>query len=96
MGQNQVSGGVTVAAAVGRELVEIRRRAPGAADSALAALALALAAEVDDPGNSATSKSMCAKVLVDALDRLRELAPAQEAGDRLDDLSARRQRRRAS
>lgn len=66
------------------------------ADSALGASALALARELDEPGNSATSKSNCAKALIETLDRLRELAPPpEEARDQLDDLSARRAARRA-
>lgn len=63
--------------------------------SGLAALALTLAREVDSPGNSATSKSMCARVLFDALERLRELAPVEEKADGLDDLVARRAARLA-
>jgi hypothetical protein len=41
----------------------------------LAETALALARELDDDGNSATSKSMCAKAMVDVLRELRTLAP---------------------
>jgi hypothetical protein len=67
-----------------------------AAASSHAATALALAAEIDSPKNSATSKSMCAKALVDTLDRLRLLAPPVEAVDKLDDLAAKREKRRAS
>lgn len=79
--------------AVRRDVAELERRLKGIKDSALAATALALAAEIDDPGNSATSKSMCARALTETLDRLRELAPAEAAGDKLDDLSARREKR---
>jgi hypothetical protein len=64
--------------------------------SALAATALALAAEVDKAKNSATSKSMCARVLADVLGQLRELKPPAEEGDSLDDLAARRRARRAA
>lgn len=64
-------------------------------DSALAASALALAAELDSAGNSATSKSMCAKALLETLDRLRELTPPQEENDQLDQLAERRARRLA-
>jgi len=84
---------MSVVAAVTRDLGELRRRAPDLADSALAASALALAAEIDSQGNSATSKSMCARELRDTLDRLRDLAPKQEEKDDLDDLAARRARR---
>lgn len=65
------------------------------ADSALAGLALAMAREVDDPHNSATSKSMCGRVLQDALTQLRELTPKKQAKDGLDDLSNRRAKRLA-
>lgn len=81
--------------AVRRDLDELDGRLRGLKDSAFAATALALAAELDDPGNSATSKSMCARALVETLDRLSELAPAKAEGDELDDLTARRERRRA-
>jgi hypothetical protein len=61
-----------------------------AASSALAETALALARELDDPDNSATSKSMCAKSMVDVLRELRSLAPPAKENDDLDDLAARR------
>lgn len=59
-------------------------------DSSLAAAALALARELDSPGNSATSKSMCARALRESLDRLRELVPDEPEADKLDELSAKR------
>lgn len=64
------------------------------ANSALGGTALALALELENPYNSATSKSMCAGQLRDTLDRLRELAPVKEEGDELDELAAERKRRR--
>jgi hypothetical protein len=63
--------------------------------SALAASALALAAEMDDE-NSATSKSMCAKELRETMDRLRSLAPPREENDGVDDLTAQRKKRIAA
>lgn len=66
------------------------------ADSALAASALALARELDDDSNSATSKSMCARALKETLDRLRELAPPKREADGVDELKAERERRRAA
>ena len=66
------------------------------AGSVLAASALALAREIDDPGNSATSKSMCARALLDTVDRLLARAPADEERDGLDDLTSRRSNRIAS
>lgn len=62
----------------------------GLSVSALAATALALGFELEHPYNSATSKSMCAKTLIESLDRLRALAPAEREADDLDDLAARR------
>lgn len=82
-----------VEVAVDRDLKAIRVSDPALADSALAASALALARELDDTDNSATSKSMCARALHDALDRLRELTPEGEEADGLDDLAARRTKR---
>lgn len=66
---------------------------PGMEDSALAWVALAMAREVDDLGNSATSKSMCAARLMDALAGLVALVPEESEGDVLDELVARRAER---
>ncbi len=82
-------------AAVQDELKLMAERSPAIRGSALAALAVALAREVDDPGNSATSKSLCAGRLIDAVDRLRASVPAEVEADGLDDLAARRDRRLA-
>lgn len=57
--------------------------------SGLAAIAVELARQLDNPLNSATSKSMCAGQLRDTLDRLRELMPAEEEADALDELASR-------
>jgi hypothetical protein len=84
-----------VVAAVRRDLREIARRDKSLAESALAASAHVLAAQLDDPANSATSKSMCARALRETLDRLRELAPQAAKQDRLDDLGSRRAKRLA-
>jgi hypothetical protein len=59
---------------------------------ALAASALALARELDDQGNSATSKAACVRSLLETLDRLGGLCPARDA---LEELVARRAARRA-
>jgi hypothetical protein len=64
--------------------------------SALAETALALARELDSGKNSATSKSMCARALLDTMAQLRELAPPREDQDDVDQLAARRERRRAA
>ena len=88
---------MSVVAAVTRDLDLIRSRAPELADSALGASALVLAAELDNAGNSATSKSMCAKALFEVMEQLRALAPppAKEA-DGIDDLASKREARRAT
>lgn len=49
-----------------------------------------MAYEIENPFNSATSKSMCAKALLETLDTLRELSPPAEEGDALDELASRR------
>jgi hypothetical protein len=79
-----------VATAVRAELKELEKREPALAQSGLAATALALARDLDNPRNSATSRSMCARALLDTLNRLYELAPEAEEKTDLDDLSARR------
>lgn len=87
---------MSVVEAVERDLAALRKRAPELADSAMAATARALAAEIDEPGNSATSKSMCAARLVDIFEQLRALTPAEEPKeDGLVNLAARREARRA-
>ena len=86
---------MSVVDAVNRDLDRLRKRDPLLAESALAATALALAAEIDG-ANSATSKSMCATALQKALERLAELAPPERERDGLDDLSARRAKRRGA
>lgn len=86
---------LTVVAAVERDLAKIAELDPVLAGSGLAATTVALARELDKSGNSATSKAMCARALVVALDRLIELAPDEEKGGKLDDLTARREARLA-
>lgn len=68
----------TVFEAVEQDLAEIARRDLALARSALAMTAKALAERIDNPGNSATSVSMCAKALVEVMEKLRELAPPGE------------------
>jgi hypothetical protein len=69
---------------------EVETLGPKAQVSPLAAAALSLARELDDAGNSATSKSMCAKALVDVLRELRTLVPPREEED---DIERARKRR---
>lgn len=77
-----------------RDIASLRRKSPDLADSALAAMVVAMAFEIEHPYNSATSKSACAKALQDALRELRELAPAEEVKDGVDEIAEQRARRR--
>lgn len=77
--------------AVRAELEELAGRDANLASGALAHLALAMAREIDSERNSATSKSMCASRLLEALEQLRVLAPEPEEEDELE----RRRRERA-
>lgn len=86
---------LSVVAAVERDLAELAKRDKALASSAMAAAALALARELDAK-NSATSKSMCARALTETLEKLRALAPDEEAHDQLDSLAARRAARVAA
>jgi len=88
-----VAGPTEASEAVLRDLATIAKADPALAESGLAAMARVLARELDHPFNSATSKSMCAKALADALGQLRDLMPVEQEGDQLDDLSARRAER---
>lgn len=82
-----------VIAAVRRDIDGLVARDPSIEGAALAAVALVLAAELDKTDISATAKSMCAKSLMDALERLREMVPARVLDDAVDDLTARRDER---
>lgn len=82
-----------VEAAVRRDLDGLAERDPELAQSGLAASAIALARMIDNPKNSATSRSMCARALREALDRLLELAPVPETNDRIDALHAAAERK---
>lgn len=84
---------VTVLDAVTRDLASVGKRKPELADGTLAATAMALAAEIDDPTNSATSKSMCAARLVEVMQHIRELAPDAREENPLDEIRARRDRK---
>lgn len=78
-----------VLGAVNRDLRQLALRDAALADSALAESARALARKLDDPETSATAAAACAKALREALDRLRELAPAVEETDWLSELQGR-------
>lgn len=86
---------VSVLSAVRRDLAVIRRTDAELAKSGLAAAALSIAATMDDPKTTASSKAQCARALRETLDRLRDLAPHDAPMDSLDDLARRRDARRA-
>lgn len=84
-------------AAVERDIAAIRELDPALADSSLAATALQMAYEMANPFNSATSKSMCARALLETMEQIRSLVPdGDEEGDELDELMERRNQREAS
>jgi hypothetical protein len=64
-------------------------------DPVLAAQALELARLLDDPGNSATSKSMANKELRETMAEIRALSPPKEAPDGVTDINERRAMRLA-
>lgn len=86
---------MTVLAAVERDLEALRVRDADLARGTLAATALQLAQQLDDPENSATSKSMCARSLLDTLERLENLAPDSDESDGVDRLAEQRAKRLA-
>ena len=82
---------MSVVEAMNRDLAEMPK---SVSDSVLAATALALAEQLDGD-NSATSKSMCAKALLDTMSALRALAPPKRVKDDVDQLAEKRRARRA-
>lgn len=80
--------------AVERDLEQIKEHAPDLAE-ALQATAMQLARELDHPGNSATSKSMCAARLNETMDKLRAAIPPKVKRDGIDELAEAREQRRA-
>lgn len=74
---------------------DLKALPPELRSSGLAESALALARELDQARNSATSKAMCARALSETLEKLLALKPPEEEVDQLDQLSARRSARRA-
>lgn len=80
-----------------RDVAAIGERDEALGESALAAAVVALAMEVADPYNSATSKSMCVREMREVLEELRGLLPPVKTQDGVDDLArARAARRRAA
>lgn len=86
---------MTVVAAVRRDIDALAKRDRRLASSGLAALALSLAKEMDAK-NSATSKSMCARALAETLASLEALAPAAPIKDAVDEIAARRDKRKTA
>jgi hypothetical protein len=80
-----------VVKAVEQDLKAMRAAATGA----LAASALALARELDAADTRPADIAACSRALRETLDRLRELAPPKQETDGIDDLTRRRERRRA-
>lgn len=60
------------------DIDRLAERMPLVAECAEAALALALASEIDASRNSATSKSMCARALSETMKDLRAMVPPEE------------------
>lgn len=85
---------VTASEAIEAELAELRKREPALADGVLASSALEMARGLDSTASLA-QKTLAAKELREIMDRLRELAPAEKAKDRVDDLRDRRAKRLA-
>lgn len=83
---------MSVKAAVERDL---KKMPADVRASGLAATALAMAAEIDSIDNSATSKSMCAGKLIDAMDKLRAAVPDVPQRTKLDEIAEARERRLA-
>jgi hypothetical protein len=95
----------TVSAALQRDLDEIAKIDPGLATGTLAASAMSLARTMDTESTSAAGRSQCARALRELMGQIRTLAvPSQPTvdenrspvGDTLDEIAARRARRRAA
>ena len=80
---------VTVESAVRRELRALKVRLPG---SSLAATAVALAGEIDDPETSAAASAAAARELRLTMDAIR--AGAVDGRTLIDEIAARRTKRR--
>lgn len=86
-------GRVQTIDAVERDIAEIAKRDPELAKSGLAAAALRMAYELENPWNSATSKAQCAKSMRELIEVLLERAPEAPTKDGVDALSADRESR---
>lgn len=86
---------MSVAAAIERDLTDLRKRDSALADSGLAASALELARGMDGD-NSLTSKSMAGNQLRETMKLLREMAPKARKKDSIDQLAEQRSKRRSA
>ena len=77
------------------QLAEWEQRLPGVSRCALAAVALNLAAHLDDPLTKATAASNTANSLDRVLERLESSLPPPMEKDEIDELRKKRERRRA-
>jgi hypothetical protein len=77
------------------EAVQRRIESAGAADLPASRLAEAMAREVEGD-SSLTSRTMAARILIEALALVDAAAPAEVAADPLDEIALRRAERRAS
>lgn len=85
-----------VTPAVRRDLKALAELDPDLAKGGLALTAVVLAESIDSEHSSAAEKASCARALLATLDELRALAPAERAGDTIDDLAKRRELRLAA
>lgn len=79
---------------VNRDIAKLQERDASVGETALAETARALARELGDPDNSATSKALCARALTETMEALAASLPPAKTTDAIDDLSARRDERR--
>jgi hypothetical protein len=84
-----------VEAATRRDLERFEQRKPGISQTALAASALKLAERIDNPRTAATAFAMIAREHRDHMEQLRGLLPPEQAKDKVSDLAAAREARRA-
>lgn len=82
--------------AIKRELKALEDSGAPVKGSVEAALAFTLAGAVADPDTSPRDATAAARGLTEVMDRLRATAPAEQTSDRLDEIAAQREKRRAS
>lgn len=84
-----------VETAVDRDLARVAASSPDLASGGLGAMAKAIAAQIDNPKASPTSKSMLSRVLLDTLVKLFDMAPEEVRSDGIDELVKARAKRKA-